>query len=104
MKRLQFGTSKCIKLHIGKSCNDTLCRDLFVGGWERSVVTNPVTGKVTQPEHFGGLEKMKVKSEQMYLGDIISNDGKHFKNIEHRKNKALGIINQIMQILETVYF
>ena len=32
MKRLQFGTSKCIKLHIGKSCNDKLCRDLFVGG------------------------------------------------------------------------
>ena len=104
MKRLQFGTSKCIKLHIGKSCNDTLCRDLFVGGWERDVVTDPVTGKVTQSEHFGGLEKMKVKSEQMYLGDIISNDGKHTKNIEHRKNKALGIMNQIMQILETVYF
>jgi hypothetical protein len=32
MKRLQFGTEKCIKLHIGKSCNETLCRDLFVGG------------------------------------------------------------------------
>ena len=59
---------------------------------------------VYQSEHFGGFEKMKVKSEQMNLGDIISNDGKHFKNIEHRKNKALGIINQIMQILETVYF
>ena len=34
MKRLQFGTEKCIKLHIGKSCNETLCRDLFVGGWK----------------------------------------------------------------------
>ena len=40
----------------------------------------------------------------MYLGDIISTDGKHFKNIQHRKNKALGIINQIMQILESTYF
>ena len=47
---------------------------------------------------------MKEKSEQMYLGDIISTDGKHFKNIQHRKNKALGIINQIMQILESTYF
>ena len=40
----------------------------------------------------------------MHLGDIISTDGKHFKNIQHRKNKALGIINQIMQILESTYF
>ena len=104
MKRLQFGTSKCIKMHIGKSCNQTLCRDLFVGGWKRDVVTDPVTGKVSQSEHYGGLEKMKEKNEQMYLGDIISTDGKHFKNIQHRKNKALGIINQIMQILESTYF
>ena len=40
----------------------------------------------------------------MYLGDLISNDGSHAKNVQHRKNKAIGIINQIMQILETVYF
>ena len=104
MKRLQFGTSKCIKMHIGKSCNQTLCRDLFVGGWKRDVVTDPVTGKVSQSEHYGGLEKMKEKNEQMYLGDIISTDGKHVKNIQHRKNKALGIINQIKQILESTYF
>ena len=40
----------------------------------------------------------------MYLGDIISADGTHYKNIQHRKNKGLGTINQIMQILEFVYF
>jgi hypothetical protein len=28
MKRLQFGTTKCIKLHIGKTCNEIM----FVGG------------------------------------------------------------------------
>ena len=47
---------------------------------------------------------MKVKQEQMYLGDIISADGKHQKNIQNRKNRGLGIINQIMNILDTVYF
>ena len=40
----------------------------------------------------------------MYLGDIISADGSHKKNIEHRRNKGHGVINQIMQILEKVFF
>ena len=47
---------------------------------------------------------MKKKQEQMYLGDIISADGTHAKNIQHRKNKGKGSINQIMQILDSVYF
>ena len=47
---------------------------------------------------------METKQEQLYLGDIISADGKHIKNIQHRKNKGLGTINQIMDILGSVYF
>ena len=33
-KRLQFGTSKCIKMHVGKSDSKILCKDLHVGGWK----------------------------------------------------------------------
>ena len=47
---------------------------------------------------------MKEKTEQVYLGDIISADGKHLKNIQARKNKGLGIITQIMQILKSEFF
>ena len=104
MKRLQFGTSKCIKLHVGKSCNETLCKDLFVGGWKVKVETDSVTGNCSREEVFEGDVKMGVKSEQMYLGDVISADGKHTKNIQNRKNKGLGIIDQITSILETVFF
>ena len=104
MKRLQFGTTKCFKMHIGKTCNEALCRDLFVGGWKREVVEDPVTGQVLQTEFFGSLEKMQVKTEQMYLGDVISADGRQHHNVQQRKNKGLGSISQIMQILETVFF
>ena len=38
------------------------------------------------------------------IGDIISDDGKHDKNVQQRKNKGLGIISQVMQILESVFF
>ena len=68
------------------------------------MVEDTETGLCGQTEHFGGMEMMKEKQEQMYLGDIISADGTHLKNIQHRKNKGLGTINQIMQILDSVYF
>ena len=104
MKRLQFWTSKCVKMHIGKSCNELMCKDLFVGGWNVKVETDEVSGKSTRVESYGGLEKMSVKHEQLYLGDIISSDGRHSSNIQARKNKGLGVINQIMDILQSVFF
>jgi hypothetical protein len=42
--------------------------------------------------------------EEKYLGDIISNNGKNTKNIEARKNRGTGIVNQIMSILEDICF
>ena len=33
-KKLQFGTSKCIKMHIGKENSDILCTDVHVGEWK----------------------------------------------------------------------
>jgi hypothetical protein len=51
-----------IKLHVGKSCNKLLCKDLSVGGWKINVVTDPVTGESSQSE---------------YLGDVIAAIRKH---------------------------
>ena len=47
---------------------------------------------------------MQMKEEQMYLGDILCANGKHDRNIQSRKGKGLGIIKQIMQILEATVF
>jgi hypothetical protein len=104
LKKLQFGTKKCIKLHVGKSCNRTFCKDLTVGGWKLEVESDPDTGKTYYSEYFAGQEKMEVKEEQMYLGDVISSNGKHLKNVLNRKSKGLGVINQIMQILNSTFF
>ena len=102
-KRLQFGTSKCVKMHIGKPDN-ILCKDVHVGGWKVDVVTDPETGESSNREYFNGLEKMKVVQEQTYLGDLISSDGTHTKKVQQRSNKGLGVITQIMNILESTYF
>ena len=103
-KRLQFGTDKCIQMHIGRAKNDILCKDCHVGNWNVDIVTDPETGISTQSDTFTGNVKMKVKQEQVYLGDVISSNGTHTKNVQQRSNKGLGVINQIMQILESTYF
>ena len=81
-----------------------MCKDLYVGGWKVEAVTDTVTGKCSRVESFEGFEKMGVKEEQLYLGDIVSMDGRPDKNFQARKNKGLGIINQIMYILKSVFF
>jgi hypothetical protein len=47
--------------------------------------------------------KLKVL-RHLYVGDIISPDGKHDKNIKSRRNRGLGKINEMMQILNTLFF
>ena len=91
-------------MHIGKSENDALCKDLHVGGWRIDVIDDAVTGKPKNKEYFYGDEKMELKKEQTYLGDLISADGTHTKKVQQRSNKGLGIINQIMNILEATFF
>ena len=47
---------------------------------------------------------MESVKQDMYLGDLISSDGKNRKNIEKRISKGLGIISQILNLLEIVSF
>ena len=103
VENFEFRTT-VIKLKVGKSCNRTFCKDLTVGGWKLEVESDPDTGKTYYSKYFAGQEKMEVKEEQMYLGDVISSNGKHLKNVLNRKSKGLGVINQIMQILNSTFF
>ena len=47
---------------------------------------------------------MNEVTEETYLGDIISNDGKNHKNIKHRMSKGIGIITQISNLLDMISF
>ena len=91
LKRLQFGTAKCIKLHVGKTCNETLCKDLFLDDWKLKVEINDDAGEIAQAEYFGGVEKLTQKQEQKYFGDIVSAEGKQNSNILARKTKGLEL-------------
>ena len=68
------------------------------------VETNPVTGDSYQSEVYTGQEVMENKGEQLYLGDVITSNGKCDMNIQRRKNKSIGIINQIIKIMKSTHF
>ena len=85
LKKLRFhvpdikGKTKCHKLHIGR--NHQSCPTLKVHGTIMPDVT-----------------------EETYLGDILSSDGKNSKNIQNRISKGLGVINQIFNLLDNICF
>ena len=47
---------------------------------------------------------MQKVQEEKYLGDILSNDGKNLKTIAARKSTGLGIVTQILLMLDEVSF
>ena len=103
-KKLQFGPSKCKKLHIGKYCKEYKCNTLKVDKWKEVSITNEETG-VTEVEDFcEEKEEMEDKKEEKYLGDIISSDGKNIKNVKARVAKGKGVVERIMTMVENIPF
>ena len=84
LKKLQFhtpdraGKSKCHKIHVG--IGNKLCPELQVHG-----------------------TKMVEVSEDKYLGDIISSDGRNTKTIKQIIGKSMGIISDSMNLLDKVF-
>ena len=85
LKKLEFHIpeagkkSKCHIMHVGKGTE--MCPEMKVHG----VPTDHV-------------------EEATYLGDIISQDGSNTSNVRSRVSKGMGLVNQIMKMLQTVSF
>ena len=47
---------------------------------------------------------MEELSNEKYLGDIISQDGRNYKSIKARLNKGRGIVKKILNILNSIPF
>ena len=102
MKKLQFGPDKCHQLHIGKK--QVTCPDLFIDEWKLQKKDELKTGLENLEDVLSELYKIEVATEDKYLGDIISVDGKNTKNIQARAAKAQGILKQLKTILEEMAF
>ena len=71
--------SKCHKLHIGQK--NFTCPELKVHG-----------------------HVMETVSTEKYLGDILSSNGTNDATLQDRKGKAIGCMNNIISILDTISF
>ena len=100
-KKLQFGPTKCKKMHIGKSRENFKCQPLFVENWKENEVEDSETGEIKIEDTCDGDEIMEEKDSERYLGDVIAKDG---KNIKARVNKGTGIVRKILTMLDGIPF
>ena len=93
--QLQYGTDKCVKMHIAKKHKPENCPDICVESWRDEVRTTQ-NGKEVLRDVYEGNEIMKSVKEKKYLGNIISHDLRNKLNIKDRTNKAVGNVNKIL--------
>ena len=82
---------KKLRFHVPDKSGKTKCHKMHIGRKNENCPTLKVHGTI-----------MPEVTEDVYLGDILSCDGKNSKNIKSRISKGVGIINQIFNILENV--
>ena len=78
-KKLQFGSQKCKKLHVGRYCEEFKCQNLTVDKWEEIEVKDKESGLINIEDSCNGEDIMETKDEEKYLGDVLSNDGENIK-------------------------
>ena len=103
-KKLQFGSQKCKKIHIGKTKEEFKCQPLFVDKWTEGVVEDCESGTIKIEDICEGEDIMEEKEDERYLGDVISKDGRNIKNIQARVNKGTGIVRKILTFLDGIPF
>ena len=77
---------KCKKIHVGHKEEDYKCQKLSVDKWTEVEVANDVTGEVSLEDSCQGEQITEEKSEEKYLGDVISTDGRNLKNCKRNRN------------------
>ena len=63
LMNLQFGSDKCVKMHVGKQHNPNICIDLEVDTWKEELIEKSDGYKVLE-DRFVGREKMKNVKEK----------------------------------------
>ena len=101
-KGLQFGPSKCKTIFVGKQHEMFLDNDLYVDKWEVDFEENIETNEEKLIETYVGQTKIGKTISQKYLGFVISGTGDNMANIEAVRKKSIGVVQKIMNKLETL--
>ena len=95
---LQFGSEKCVRMHVGKVQNTDLCCKGEVDSWKEELVTD-MGGKKHLKDAYTGRVEMQYVEEKKYLGEIVTKNMKNERNIQDKSNEAFGNIRKIEDTL-----
>ena len=98
-RNFECGRDKCKKMHIGNSYDEITCTDLYENGWKEESVKTVETGTLKIKDTYEGEQVLDSAQGEKYLGDIVSSDGKNYKNILSRKNRGTVIITELNSML-----
>ena len=98
LKKLQFGADKCHKLHVGRKCR--ICPENMIDTWKLEKSSDVISSVVELIDVEGHRHVIEEVQREKYLGDVIQSDGKNNLNIQERKNRGIGAVNQIKQLLD----
>ena len=72
--------------------------------WKEAYIRNEETGIGDIEDLCEGKVVMEEKTEEKYLGDVISTNGRNIKNVKARIDKGKGIVSRIVTILDGIPF
>lgn len=98
IKKLQFGPSKCFKLHIDK--NSLGCPKDVIDTWNMKSSTENVKSILKLLDEEGDKEVLMSVTNEKYLGDIIMSSGSNSLNIQACVQRGLVAVNQISQLMD----
>ena len=101
-KALQFGSSKCKSMLVGKNVKNVINTHLKVDEWSISYVDNVDTGEADLTEVYCGLTDIKKTDEQKYLGFVLSSSRDNMANIREIKKKSIGIVRSTLSKLNSM--
>ena len=69
-KYLQFGLSKCSKMHVGKTKQNFKCTPVFLDHWTTEEKENEKSSQIHFQEKYQGKLKIKDVSDVKYLAKV----------------------------------
>ena len=84
---------KKLRFHVPDQNGKSKCHKMHVGAQSRACPVLKVHGTI-----------METVSDDVFLGDVISSDGKNKKNLEKRISKGIGLITQIINLINSISF
>ena len=104
-RKLQLSKDKCKRMHIEPKSSKSInkCDELYIDNW--SVIVSKSEGRSSKlVDVFNQQVVIKSVESMDYLGDVVSCDATNTLNIQSRVTKGQGVITDILQIIEGIYF